>query len=364
MHDYEEMLRRDALGNFRDLVADLTRDNAMLVYLDNNYNSAFDYDGNPVPPNENYARELLQLFTLGTQRLNMDGTPVRDESGNILPNYTEADVRAIAHALTGWYLEDYETFGPSKFYEGFHDPSPKTFLGTTIPGRSGADGAREVEDVVDVIMQQPSTAPYISKILLQKLATETPSPGYVERVATVFKNSDGNIKATVRAILTDPEFYADANVRTQFKTPIEQYVGAIRALDAESQGMSPLVWTLFTGHLPYFPPSVFSFYRPGKKGALVTASQVTFYDNFADDFVDTYTDDYTDTSFDAGAIIAAHNFKKPKKVVKFLEDALLTAPLQPETRQIVIDYFGGRITPEKLRGAVWLIMTSPEFQLN
>jgi len=364
LNDYEEMLRRNALGSFRQLLIELTRDNAMLVYLDNNYNSAFDYDGNPVPPNENYARELLQLFTLGTQRLNMDGTPVRDGNGNIEPNYTEADVRAIARALTGFYIDDYETFGPSKFYDGFHDSSRKTFLGTTIPGRSGNDGAHEVDDVVDVIMAQPSTAPYISKILIQKLATETPTPSYVERVATVFKTTNGNIKATVRAILTDPEFYADANIRTQFKTPIEQYVGAIRALDADSQGGSLVYWTLFTGHLVYYPPSVFSFYRPGKKGALVTASQVTFYDNFADDFVDTYTDEYTDTSFDAEALIRDHNFKKPKKVVKFLEDALLTAPLEPATRQAVVDYMGGRVTPEKVRGAVWLIMTSPDFQLN
>lgn len=365
MHDYEEMLRRNALGSFRQLLVDVTRDNSMLIYLDNNYNFALDWDGNPVPPNENYARELLQLFSLGTERLNMDGTPVVDENGKVLPNYTETDVREVARAMTGWYIEDYQTWTPSKFEGYFHDSGRKTFLGETTQGRSGPDGAHEIEDVVDVIMRHPSTAPFISKMLIQKLATETPTPGYVERVATVFKNTNGDIKATVRAILTDAEFTSDAVVRSQYKTPLEQFVGAVRGLGAETQGLSLWVWAYFAHHLPYYPPSVFSFYRPGKKGALVTASQVTFIDNFADDLVDTYTNEqYTDAYFDAAAMIQVNHLVKSKKTVDFLADRLLAAPLEPETRKAVAQYMGKTVSAEKLRGAVWLILTSPEYQLN
>lgn len=365
MNDYEQVLRRNALGSFRQLLVDITRDNAMLIYLDNNFNSAFDFrDGSPVPPNENYARELLQLFALGTERLNMDGTPVLGPNDQPVPAYTETDVREVARALTGFYVEDYRTWSPSKFYEGFHDPDDKTILGVAVEGRRGADGANEVEDVVDAIMRHPSTAPYISKILIQKLATETPAPAYVARVASVFKSTDGDIRATVRAILLDPEHTSDAVVRSQVKEPLETLINPIRALGGETRGSSLYFWSYFSNQLLYYPPSVFSFYRPGKKAALLTASQVAYLDYFADDFVDTYSDDFTDATFDAGALIRDFNLKKPKKTVDFLADRLLAAPLETSTRQALVDYMGGRVTEEKVRGAVWLIITSPEFQLN
>jgi uncharacterized protein (DUF1800 family) len=366
LHDYEETLRRNALGSFRQMLIDVTKENAMLVYLDNAFNF-FYYDdaGNPVAPNENYARELMQLFSLGTERLALDGTPVLDPDGRALPSYTESDVREIARALTGWYLDDFRTWAPSKFYGPLHDSGPKTYLGVSTPGRSGADGAHEVDDVVDAIMRQPSTAPYISKILIQKLATETPTPGYVSRVATVFKSTDGDLKATVRAILTDPEFTSDAVVRTQFKEPLETFIAPIRALDGDTRGLSLYVWSYFAHHLPFYPPSVFSFYRPGKKSSLLTASQVAVLDMWADDFVDTHTDPaYTDARFDAGALIRDNNLTKPKKAAKLLGDRLLAAPFDDATREALVDYIGPRVTEEKLRGAVWLVITSPDFQLN
>ncbi len=364
LHDYEQMLRRNSLGSFRQMLADLTRDPAMLIYLDNNYNSAFDYEGNPVPPNENYARELLQLFSTGPQLLNMDGTPVLDTDGTVRAAYTEEDVRETARALTGWYIEDYREWTGSLFYEGFHDSGDKNILGQTLRGRRGPDGANEVEDVVDIIMDHPSTAPFISKMLIQKLATETPTPGYVQRVATVFRNTDGNLKQTVRAILTDAEFTSDAVVRSQFKSPLEHLVGAARATETITEGHSFYYWMYFTNHLPYLPPSVFSFYRPGKKGALVTASQVVFLDQIAEDLIDTYTDDYTDAEFSVRAILDNPKLKKPKKVVNYLGDRLLAAPLDASTKTALIEYFGGRITEEKVRGAIWLILTSPDFQRN
>lgn len=364
MHDYEQMLRRNSLGSFREMLEDLTRDPAMLIYLDNNYNSAFDYEGNPVPPNENYARELLQLFSTGPQLLNMDGTPVLDGEGSVRPAYSEQDVRETARALTGWYIEDYDEWTGSLFWEGMHDPGNKTILGRTLQGRSGPEGALEVEDVVDIIMDHPSTAPFISKMLIQKLATETPTPGYVQRVATVFRNSDGNLKQTVRAILTDSEFTSDAVVRTQFKSPLEHFVGAARATETVTEGHSFYYWSYFTRHMPYLPPSVFSFYRPGQKGALVTASQIVFLDTFAEDLIDTYTDDYTDAEFSVQAILDNPKLRKPKKVVNYLGDRLLAAPLDATTKSALIDYFGGRVTEEKIRGAIWLILTSPDFQRN
>jgi uncharacterized protein (DUF1800 family) len=364
----EQLFRQHALGSFRDLLVDITTNPAMLVYLDNNYNMGRDYDGNPVTPNENYARELLQLFSLGTDRLNMDGTPIIGANGLPEPAYTEQDVREVARALTGWwsFFEEREGYLPAQFEPAIHDPWNKVIFGQTLIGRDGAAGASEVEGVVDLIMQNPSCAPFISKELILKLATETPTPGYIQRVSTVFRSTGGDLRATVRAILTDPEFTSPAVVRTQYKTPLEHLLGPIRALGGSTRGLNVLIWTWYTGHQPYLPPSVFSFYRPGKKGGIVTTSQVSYLDTFADDFVDTYTDEWYDASFNARQLMAQYKLKKPKKAVDFLADRLLAAPLDPQVRQAIIDYAGGRkkITEDKFRGAAWLIISSPDFQLN
>ncbi len=357
----EDTLRKNSLGSFRTLLIEMTRDKAMLYWLDNNYNSGTDTDeeGNPIPPNENYGRELLQLFALGTERLNMDGTPVLGSDGQALPNYTEDDVKAVARALTGWYA-DYRERGTSKFYSDIHDSSDKRILGETLQGRSGDDGRNEVEGVVDIIMRQQSTAPFISKILIQKLATETPTPGYVQRVATVFKNTNGDLKATVRAILTDSEFTSDAVVRSQFKEPIEQFVGIIRGLNGKSQGGAFVDYCIPAKQLLYYPPSVFSFYRPGQKGSLVNTAQATIRDTIADYVVN----GYYDTSFDARKLIKKNRLTTPDQAVDFLSDALLAGPLDEDVRARVVSYMDGRVDEEKFRGAAWLIICSPDFQRN
>jgi uncharacterized protein (DUF1800 family) len=360
---HEDLLRREALGSFRQLLIDMTRDQAMLVWLDNNYNSGTetDDDGNLIPPNENYARELLQLFSLGTQKLNMDGTPVLGSNGLALPNYTEDDVKEVARALTGWRMGNYRSGTASKFMRYAHDAGDKTILGETLAGRQGRDGMREVEDVVDILMRHPSTAPFISKILIQKLATETPAPAYVQRVATVFKQTNGDIKATVRALLLDAEFTAPANVRSQYKTPIEYFVGAVRGLGAETGGDAVMNWCYRSKHYLYHPPSVFSFYRPGQKGDLVNTALATIRDVAADELVSEYS---AGVYFDVPDFVERHAIETPEQAVDALSDVLLAGPLQAEVRDEMIAYFGGQVTEEKLRGAIWLIICSPDYQRN
>jgi uncharacterized protein (DUF1800 family) len=133
----------------------------------------------------------------------MDGSPVLDEHGAPLPAYTEADVKAVARAVTGWiphYPEmtdpenPIEVVAPAEFNEYLHDPGEKVVLGETVPADDTAGGAFDIERVVEILMHQPTMAPFISRILIQQLATETPSPGYVERVATVFADSDGDLR--------------------------------------------------------------------------------------------------------------------------------------------------------------------------
>lgn len=362
MHDQEELFRKNALGTFRDLLIGITTDNAMLIWLDNNKNNgqATDEHGNPLPPNENYAREFLQLFTLGTVKLRLDGTRQTDAAGNPIPAYSEQDIKEIARALTGWHVPPPRKGSPAIFLPRMHDAGPKTILGVTIPGRSGPDGANEVTDVVDIVVQQPSMAPFISKILIQKLAIETPTAGYVERVATVFRDTGGDIKATLRSILTDSEFTSNAVVRTQAKEPIEQFVGALRALGSSTTGGALIEWCEQAGQPLYYPPSVFSFYPPGQKSVLLNTAYVAVRDQVSDAIA--YR--YKDTAFDAAAFISQYGLKTPEQAVDTLADVLLVAQIDPQIRTVILDYFGRKVTPMKVRGAAWLIMTSPDYQRN
>jgi uncharacterized protein (DUF1800 family) len=333
----------------------------MLIFLDNDPNSGTltDEDGNPILPNRNYAREFLQLFTLGPVLLNMDGTPIVDGDSIPIPAYTEEDVNEVARALTGWEVDWHkERFAKARFVPEDHHVGPRNILGVSLPGRSGAKGSLEVRDVVDVVMQHPNMPPFISKYLIQKLATERPSPAYVERVATVFRASKGDLRKTVRAILLDPEFYAEATLRAGYKEPIEHFVGAARALGATTDGAAFIEWTYLTRQLLYYPPSVFSFYPPGQKRQLVNTATVTYRDRGADELAAAWWS----VHWDAARLIDKYKLTTPELAVDWLADTLLVGPLQGEVRQRVIDYFEGEVSSWKLRGAVWLVMAAPDYQ--
>lgn len=365
MRNQEFLFRRDAFGSFRTMIVDVARDNAMLMWLDNDPNSgtAVDENGQPIPPNENFARELMQVFTIGAVRLNMDGSVVVDGQGNAVPNYTETDVRNLARALTGWNV-DWEFEGPGYFYPDEHDAANKLVMGTTIVGRPGADGALELDAVADMLMAHPSMPPFIAKEMIQKFATETPSPAYVQRVATVFQSTHGDIAATLRAVLTDADFYSAAVIRTQYRTPIEQFVQVTRALEGRTQGNSYVDWTEAAHHQLYFPPSVFSFYRPGLKRSLVNTALAITRDSVADELTNGFTDPdgYRDTSFDARGLIQRYHLATTEQCVDFLIDALVGAPVRPETREILLKSMAHQVSSTKFRGAAWLLICSPEFQ--
>ena len=289
----------------------------------------------------------------------MDGTPIVDGAGIPLPTYTEEDVNDVARALTGWEVDWHkERFLKSYFIPEDHHVGPRNILGVSLPGRSDKQGALEVKDVVDVIMLHPNLPPFVSKYLIQKLATERPSPAYVQRVAEVFKTYKGDLKKTVRAILLDPEFYAEANLRANYKEPIEHFVGAARALGATTDGAAFIDWTYLTKQLLYYPPSVFSFYPPGQKRQLVNTATVTYRDRAADELAAAWWS----IKWDADALIKKHKLTTPDLALSWLEDALLVGPLQPDVRQRILDYFEGGVNKWKFRGAVWLIMASPDYQ--
>jgi uncharacterized protein (DUF1800 family) len=374
MLDHEELLRKHALGNFAQLLTEMSRDQAMLIWLDNDYNRGNEYP--PDPPNENYAREFLQLFSTGTELLNLDGTKVLDGSGNPIPAYTEEDILNVALAMTGWNVPWPRRRNNTEWVSWIHNDDPKTLFATDAAGpvtiyRSNENEEHlETADVVNAVLSRRANtvAAFISKILIGKLVTETPSPQYVEAVATVFKNSNWNIKEAVRTILTwsaegtsgTPEFLKAENMRSLHKEPVEYIVGAIRGLNAKTKGEELIDWTYDMGQLVWWPPSVFSFYPPGNRGALVSTAYVFERDEVADEFVR----GWSDTFFNAEKLIGKNDLLTPEDAVSFLENKMLAHPLQPDVRQQMLNYMGGGVNETKFEGLVWLLMCSPDYQRN
>ena len=226
--DYDRAVRQHALGNFRDLLGAVAKSPAMLIYLDNAQSGAEPGRPtlasrrraprrNPSPRrrpglNENYARELLELHTLG-----VDG------------GYTQADVVEVARALTGWTIEDPRRGGGFVFRPAIHDAGAKTVLGVALPaGRGIADG----EQVLDIVARHPSTARFIATKLVRRFVSDSPPPALVDRAASTFVRTDGDIREVVRTIVTSPEFFSRDAYRSKIKTPFELVISTLRALDA------------------------------------------------------------------------------------------------------------------------------------
>ncbi len=217
-----DLLRRHALGNYADLLRAIVTDPAMLIYLDGRRNLKD-------RPNENFARELLELFTLG------EG------------HYTEADVKAAARALSGWKL--HPASGTPRFDPRRHDDGVKTFLGRTGPW--GAD------DILAILLEQPRTADWVVEKLWIELVSPQPDPTEVARLAAVFRDSGYEIRPLLHAMLTSDAFWADAHRCTLIKSPIEILVGTVRRFDLPDPNPRRLV-TLGTqmGQTLFEPPDV------------------------------------------------------------------------------------------------------------
>ena len=226
-----DAIRPHALGKFRDLLGAVAHSPAMLFYLDNwesgaapagtrasasrGRSPAIGRRGARIPMrglNENYGRELLELHTLG-----VDG------------GYTQADVIAAARALTGWSIDRPRLGGGFVFRPRMHDTGAKIFLGHTLPaGRGIADG----EEVLDIVARSPATAHHIAFELARRFVSDSPPPALVDRAAATFLRTGGDIRETLRTIVTSPEFFSAAAYRAKVKSPFELVVSALRAVDA------------------------------------------------------------------------------------------------------------------------------------
>lgn len=267
---YLQILSRNAFGNYRTLLGEISTSSQMGKYLDI-ANSNRPANGSSA--NENYPRELLQLFTIGLWELNADGSQRLDASDRPIPTYDQSTVQQVALAFTGWTYpgpraNNWEDFsGPLQPRDANHDTRAKAFLGCALPAGQGT--LADLEATLDCIYRHPNVAPFISTRLIRSLVMSNPSPAYIGRVSAVFNDNGagvkGDLRAVVRAILLDPEARNDTATPTsgRLRDPILHLTSLVRALNGQITPANQLSWELSQmSQMPLTPPSVFGFYPP------------------------------------------------------------------------------------------------------
>ncbi len=274
--NYLDVLLDNAFGNFRDIMEKVTLTPTMglyLTYLGNRKANA----ASGAQPDENYARELMQLFTLGLYKLNADGTT---QGTTPVETYTQDDVSGLARVFTGFNFDSNDSTTPDRLRRPMiqqaanHELGTKVFLGTTVPANT--DGFASLRIALDTIFAHSNVPPFVSKQLIQRLVTSNPSPAYVGRVSAVFANNGsgvrGDMKAVIRAILTDTEARADANLTSanfgKLREPVIRLTNWARGFGAASPSDAWAIGntTSTTSRLAQSTgrsPSVFNFFRPG-----------------------------------------------------------------------------------------------------
>jgi len=290
MAHYWDQLNDNAFGNFRQLLEDVTLNPAMGAWLNTRGNLKEDPAIGRVP-DENYAREVMQLFTIGLVRLNPDGTPQRDGSGHPVPSYTQDDVTQLARVFTGYdWWDDGRSFfvaltNNTRPYPEYtrramvfdasrHSTLAVNFLGTAIP--AGTDGATALRLALDALFNHPNVGPFFARQMIQRLVSSNPSPAYVARVAAAFNDNGaglrGDLKAVWKAILLDDEARGDASLAStthgKLREPMVRVYQWARSFAAQSRSGQwsyspvggPETWY---GQRVLDSPSVFNYFRPG-----------------------------------------------------------------------------------------------------
>ncbi|MEP7138497.1 MAG: DUF1800 domain-containing protein [Caldimonas sp.] len=296
--NYLDLLEANAFGNYRTLMQQVSTNTAMGMYLTFRASKK----ANPVTgslPDENYARELMQLFTIGLVQLNLDGT-AKTSGGAPIPTYALADITGLARVFTGWDFDLQGQSGPAGTatpdfmrrpmiqYPARHELGAKTFLGTTVA--ASTDGVQSLGLALDAIFGHANVAPFVSRQLIQRLVTSNPTPAYVARVGAVFNDdgsgTKGNLAAVLKAILLDDEArsasVAAGVAAGKLREPMLRFTGWARAWSASSPSNA---WSIGDtssastrlGQSPLRSPSVFNFFRPGyvpPNSAIATAGLV------------------------------------------------------------------------------------------
>ncbi|MBV8603027.1 MAG: DUF1800 domain-containing protein [Candidatus Eremiobacteraeota bacterium] len=335
MAEQIDLFRAQGLGNFRTLLLNVSQNPAMLVWLDNRFNVK-------AHPNENYARELMELFALG------------------LGNYTEDDVREAARAFTGWTLDKNLRF---TFIPARHDDGTKTFL-----GRTGNFGG---EDIVNIVVSQPISQRFIARKLLEFFVYSDPEPELIESAAAVYAYSGYDIGKTLGTILRSNVFYSSRAYRALPKSPLEFTIGTLRLLQVATVPANSIYLLQRMGQEPLAPPSVKGW--DGGPTWINTSTLLSRF-NFINQIVNQATAK-TDDPMGADKIVAAAGGMNADKILSLLTASAVQDDVPAEIRVSLGDYmqsrtgtnptpFGPENYAEKIRGALALTLNLPVNQLN
>lgn len=399
MATYWDMLARDAFGNFRQLLEDVTLNPGMGDYLDMVHNDKPNPRRN-TEPNENYAREVMQLFTIGVWKLNLDGTQQLDTNRQPIPSYDQDVVEGYAHVFTGWYWAQSGTptwnYVPANYrapmmaFPDHHDVGQKLLLnGVTLPANQTQDV--DLRQALDLLFNHPNVGPFIARQLIQRLVTSNPSPAYISRVAAKFNDNGahvrGDLSAVVRAILLDSEARS-SSLTTQDnygheREPIIRLANLYRAFNASAASGKFIVGnqTSTFGQAALYAPSVFNFFAPNysQSGAIEQAGLVSpEFQITTDTTVITTANRMRSTVYaqpsstnpdvlvlDLSSVAALAS--NPTALVDSLNNLLMGGEMSAEMRTIVINavtQISAANTLERAQTAVHLLVTSPEFVIE
>ena len=343
-----EFFRTHAFDTFDNILLGITSDPAMLVYLDLT-------KSRKNAPNENYARELMELFTLG------------------LGKYTQQDVYQAASALTGWHVKGATT--QAQYVERDHSALNKTYLGQS--------GNFDYKDVIRILANNPATPVFLCRKLFEFFVYENPSDADLKPLIDAYTQSGHNIGAVMRALLLSPQFASQKAYRARIKSPTEFVAGVYRALDVHGNGKGLEYMTATMGQTLFDPPNVAGW--PGNKVSALWLNSGTWMARL--NYIDTLmagsrnAKSATNNTIDIQGIVNTHNIDSPEHFVDFFGSFLLDGVIDKDRRAQFIEYFtqqvptkvkstsitlkNGKLYPlNAVRGTVYLILASPEYQLN
>ena len=410
MTNYYDILRNNAFGNYRDLLEEVTMSPVMGLYLSMLQNAQGDLSSN-TRADENFAREIMQLFSIGLYELNLDGSIRRDANGDPLPAYTQQDVEEYARVYTGWNYADADRWDrspdsgldmiqPMKPFPGFHDLGSKNLLrGVVSP--AGISPEQDLDIALDSLFNHPNVGPFIGKLLIKRLVTSNPTPAYITRVASVFNNNGsgvrGDMQAVIRAILLDVEARSGHVIVPNFgkiREPLIRWTHLWRAFNVQ-RGNDTTFNRYITGS-PYLTSasaflgqqvlganSVFNFFSPDyaplgsireagltapeaqiytDANILSTTSKLSglahFYYQGGDE--NTRNDSYIDIS--AEMVLAAD----PEALIERLDLLLMSGQMSTGMRTVLVNHMNNLPADEagrslRVRDALVLIMASPQY---
>ena len=391
MTPYLQVFDRNAFGHYRHILGEITLNPAMGDYLDMMDSTKWD-------PNENYAREILQLFSIGVFKLNPDGTPQVDAQGLPIPTYDQSVVTAFARVFTGWTGAPPPMNGVPNYRDPMvlvpddHDTGSKKLLnGVTLP--AGQTGTEDLNDALDNIFHHPNVGPFVSRYLIRSLVTSNPSPGYVARISAVFDDDGigvrGDLKAVVRAILLDPEARGETKDDPDYghlKEPVLFVTNILRAFDAHAAAdsspsdgyLDPFTWDMSQD--VFRPDSVFSYYPAdyvvpgtslaGPEFGILNATTALARANFVQ-FLTFWQIDPSDNGPKGTAIdltrleqLAAAN---PDALLSELDRLLLHGTMSPEMRASIRQAVNAIAVHQPQLAApqaLYLVATSSQYQVE